>query len=426
MFGDLSLRAPLGAFFRATRGNMGLLVAGAVPVLFGLAALTVDFTNGHRARSALQEAADGAALAAASELRLRSTSESSVNAAAAAYVGANMPAGAHLRGVQAATLDDRSGVRVRVSASFSSVMGRMFRDEEYVAQVEAVARLSGGTPLCALALEELQGNAVYLNRRARILAPECAVVSNSASARGIVVRDSSQLNSLMVCSAGGLVGDSDNFENEPLSDCPAIPDPLAGRPEPAAAAGGCDFAAVVQVIGVRTLSPGTYCGGIVVLPNATLTLQQGVYVMRGGPLIVMNRGSLVGEHVGFYFDGNLAIMRFEPQSRIDLSAPRAGDMAGFLFFSSRAPLGGALNLRRFVIGSNDARTLLGTIYLRDGILEVNARRPIADRSAYTVVVARRIEVTSGPDLVLNADYDSTDIPVPNGVGPREGQAFLSD
>ena len=162
------------------------------------------------------------------------------------------------------------------------------------------------------------------------------------------------------------------------------------------------------------------------LPGATARLNPGVYVIRNGPLLVLNDGALIGEHVGFYFDGDLAMMRLDPRSRIDLTAPRDGDMAGFLFFSSRAALGGALNLRRFRIGSDDARTLLGTIYLRDGVLEVDARRPVADRSAYTVIVARRVEVSAGPDLVLNADYDSTDIPVPNGVGPREGQAFLSD
>lgn len=400
------------------------MVAGAVPVLFGLAALTVDFTNGHRARSGLQQAADGAALAAAAELRLRSTSASTVDAAALAYVENNLPAGVDLRGVNAAILDNRAGVRVRVAASFSSVMGNLFRQEEYVAEVEAVARLSGGTPLCLLSLEENQARALYLEKQARIVAPACALVSNSASARGVIVRDASGIEAASLCSAGGIDGSESSFDNEPLTDCPAIPDPLAGRPEPSVA--GCDHILVTRISGTITLNPGVYCGGIVVLPGATVRLNPGIYVMKDGPLVVADRGSLIGEHVGFYFRGELATMTLAGDTHIDLTAPRDGDMAGFLFFSSRAGLGGSLGTRRFRIESDDARTLLGTIYLRDGILEVESNEPIADQSAYTVIVARRVEVSAGPDLVLNADYDSTDIPVPEGVGPREPRAYLSD
>jgi hypothetical protein len=44
--------------------------------------------------------------------------------------------------------------------------------------------------------------------------------------------------------------------------------------------------------------------------------------------------------------------------------------------------------------------------------------PVADQSAYTVVVARQIRMEAGPDLVLNTNYGGTDIPVPDGVGPK--------
>jgi hypothetical protein len=153
-------------------------------------------------------------------------------------------------------------------------------------------------------------------------------------------------------------------------------------------------------------------------------LRPGIYVMKNGPLLVLNRASLIGEHVGFYFVGDLSSMTLAAQSHIDLTAPRDGPMAGFLFFANRVLLTGDLNLRRFRVESDDARTLLGTIYLRDGVFEAASNRPIADRSSSTVIVARRIEVSSGPDLVLNADYDRTDVPVPNGVGPRAPSAFL--
>lgn len=163
-----------------------------------------------------------------------------------------------------------------------------------------------------------------------------------------------------------------------------------------------------------------------VLPGATARLDPGVYVMKNGPLMVMGHASLIGQHTGFYFVGDLSNMTFAPGSNIDLSAPKDGPMAGFLFFANRVMLTGNLNLRHFYISSDNARNLLGTIYLRDGVLDVDANRPIADRSAYTVIVARRISVRSGPDLVLNTDYDVTDVPVPDGVGPRPPSAFLAE
>ncbi len=73
--------------------------------------------------------------------------------------------------------------------------------------------------------------------------------------------------------------------------------------------------------------------------------------------------------------------------------------------------------QQFEIYSNDARTLLGTIYLPRGTLFVAAQRPVGDQSAYTIIVARRFTLSEGPTMVLNTNYGATNIPVPNGVGP---------
>jgi hypothetical protein len=48
---------------------------------------------------------------------------------------------------------------------------------------------------------------------------------------------------------------------------------------------------------------------------------------------------------------------------------------------------------------------------------VDAKNPVADRSAYTIIVAKQVELFDGPNLYLNTDYSASDIPVPSGVGP---------
>ena len=65
--------------------------------------------------------------------------------------------------------------------------------------------------------------------------------------------------------------------------------------------------------------------------------------------------------------------------------------------------------------TGDARTLIGTIYLPRGSLLVDAKQPVAEQSAYTAIIAQSIELNSGPNLILNTNYDSSDVPVPSGI-----------
>ncbi|HKH34594.1 MAG TPA: hypothetical protein VKA80_10610, partial [Beijerinckiaceae bacterium] len=120
---------------------------------------------------------------------------------------------------------------------------------------------------------------------------------------------------------------------------------------------------------------------------------------------------------GFYLRGASATFEFAFDTTISLSAPKTGAMAGMLFFDDRNS-----KADKHRIYSDNARKLLGTIYLPNGELHIDAKKPIADQSAYTVVVARRVELYSGPNLVLNANYGDTDVPVPKGVGPVAASA----
>jgi hypothetical protein len=96
-------------------------------------------------------------------------------------------------------------------------------------------------------------------------------------------------------------------------------------------------------------------------------------------------------------------------------------------------LGGALGRigpskspREHKILSDNARTLLGTIYMPQGRLIIDASKPIADKSAYTVLVVRQIDLHAGPNLFLNSDYSATDVPVPKGVGPYGSNVMLTN
>jgi hypothetical protein len=99
-------------------------------------------------------------------------------------------------------------------------------------------------------------------------------------------------------------------------------------------------------------------------------------------------------------------------------------MAGLLFFEDRRAVFGRIHQ----ITSNNARRLLGTIYIPSGNLFIDSNMPVADHSEYTALVVRRLILDAGPNLVINSDYDATPVPVPDGLGPtsKTKKVFLEN
>ena len=190
-----------------------------------------------------------------------------------------------------------------------------------------------------------------------------------------------------------------------------INDPLASRMPPPVS--GCT-ATKLKVTSSTTLMPGTYCGGIVVSNNAKLELRPGIYAFKDGPLDIKDGSTLSGANVNLYFNGLKSVAKFSAGSSISLTAPKDGDMAGILIYEDRLSTKDQVH----EILSNDAKVLLGTIYLPQGELSIGGDRPIAAESAYTIVVARRFALSAGPTMVINSNYGATNIPVPPGVGPN--------
>jgi hypothetical protein len=283
--------------------------------------------------------------------------------------------------------------------------------------VTAKGRLYGSTRLCVLTLDPDASSALQLDKNAVLTATQCSVYADSRSPQGLVSQDSAMLKAERICTVGGYVGGAGNISPAPVTECPMYVDPLAGRPEPTVSP--LCLPNIVDV--TKTLLPGTYCGGLKISNGAQVTLMPGDYVITGGPLTVNGGATLKGEDVGFYMKGDQATFDFGPDSTISLSARKSGPMAGILFFEDRsAPL-----LRTFRIKSGNARTLLGTFYLSRGTLVIDTNKAVADQSAYTVIVSRQLKLTASPNLVMNAMYANSGVPVPEGVGPNGSAIMLA-
>ncbi len=404
-------------------GNVALVFSLALPVFVAVTGLAIDSASFYNQQSSMQAVADSTALAVAKELHLFTEKPTTLEEAgrdkAEAMLAEKGLAGLkHTTGV---TVDTKEGVaEVEIVMHANSFLPAEIWGESPI-RVTADAHTYGDLRLCVLGLDGNADHTVALDKSAQMEAPECAVQSNSISPLGLSASRGSSLTAQFSCSAGGFNGNDDDdegaFEPDPETDCPVLEDPLALRDEPTV--GGCDYHKSHFNKGTVSISPGTYCGGIKITGKTTVTAEPGVYIITGGDLRVSNNSSLQGEDVSFFFTDD-AVINFKDKALIELSAPKDGPMAGILFFETRT----APPNRNFEISSDAARKLLGTIYLSQGVFKGGGKGRIADASDYTIIIARRIDV-EGSQLIINADYAGSDVPVPDGLGPKSRKVRLS-
>ncbi|MBX9931741.1 MAG: hypothetical protein K2Y56_09425 [Methylobacterium sp.] len=443
-----------------SQGNVLLLFALLLPILMAASAAALDYGAVVKRRGELQRAADTGSISGVNTFKLANADDAAAIRAAVSVTtsqaAAQAPQGTSTR-VSAEVLGNHSSVRVNVSETVPLTFAKLLPIPEIVLTVNATAKLVGTTRLCLLALDTKAKKAFSAEKNARLAAPDCSIYSNSKSQEGISAGDGAVATALTMCSAGGYKGTSMNFVPPPATDCPPLKDPLASRASPpigscivlggSANVNAADPTKPVKIVkGVYTLDPGTYCNGLEITDGALVTLRPGVYVMLNGALVVKKKAAMAGENVGFFFTGDKGGLLFDKDSIISLTAPKDGPMASLLFFEQRSVVSPAAPpepdgllgtvpvppapptdtpLRQYRIISDNARMLLGTIYLPAGRLVIDAKNPVADQSAYTVVVARLVNLYEGPNLILNARYGSSDIPLPEGVGPSSADTILS-
>ncbi|MBP31079.1 MULTISPECIES: TadE/TadG family type IV pilus assembly protein [Methylobacterium] len=427
-------------------------------VLLGLTGGGIDYARLASRRSQLQNAADAGVLAAGNYLKLAVAT----SAAAKSIVVDTIQAQAAPRtespyALQVDVADDRTSVAVTVDETVKLAFGGFVGVPMVKVAVRSKARVVGKMRLCLLTLDPLADGAFELEKSAEVTAQDCSLYSNSLSPRGMVGKDNAYARAQTICTAGGFDGARANFAPPPQTSCPPIQDPLKDRaPPPIGACTAIPASAnskrdtsgnlVDQSV---TLDPGTYCGGLHITKSASVALRAGTYVMKDGPLIVDKDAAMTGIDVAFYFTGNKGGLVFDKKTTVSLSAPTTGPMAGLLMMEERVvsdpvdptqavlgdvlspiaptppPLAATKPMRTYRIISDNARTMLGTLYLPAGRVVIDASKPVADQSAYTVIVAQQVNLYEGPNLYLNANYDATSVPVPKGVGPLSGKLLLS-
>lgn len=392
-----------------TRGSMAVVFGLALGVLAVLGIGAADIASWVNRKAELQNAVDSAALTVARNIAVGALPEEGVSEAVATMINAALAADeALLSRHVASSVSGNDTLSVVVEESRRFMLSSFWPKATIDLSVSAAVRYEPGR-ICVIALEERQSGAVSLTGEAKATANGCTIHSNSRSRHGVASEERARLaSSRHLCSGGGYAGGEANYSGVRRTDCPAHADPLASRQPPPI--GACTERNL-RIRENRTLSPGTYCGGLILEGDIDVALQPGIYVVRDGPLIVRDGVRLAGRHVGFFLTGQNARFEFETDTRVALEAPRDGPMAGVLFWSDLDQR--AERLSR--ISSNFANRLVGAIYLPRGTLIVDADAPVADLSAWTAVIVRQLVMSGRPHLVVNANYHATDVPVPGGI-----------
>jgi hypothetical protein len=416
------------------RGSVAITVALALTVLLGLAALVVDVGLNWAARTSAQSAADSAALAGASKLLVDGPAGAiiTVEDMLRANLGTPPPAGWAFDGVEdngevvCWTLPDPPpnplpppGFRcpagsnalqvitppINVQYAFAPVLGKRSNSIKAMAAAGAGPAAPNNCALCML--EPTAPDAMLLSptNLGEIEVNGGGIVVNSDSGSALNLLGSGDIDAGQIRVLGGVTPPSrlgQLLVRPELGGPPAV-DPLADLPTPRPPGGN-----TAQVIDTdTTLQQGVY-PSIDVRSGATLTLEEGVYVVTDFPVgfTVRTGGHVVstGDGATIYLAcsgypapcaGGGARFRLEDGGQFEVDPPATGEYAGLSIFADQ----GNTRTIQLLGGAH----LTGAVYGASARLRVDA--PDLVRIDALVAVDRLFKDDAG-ELQVNYDPGS--------------------
>ena len=404
---------------RETRGSIALKFALIVPAVAMVSVGAIDLAAVTTAQSRLQAIADAAALAAAPALGLAADG-AAARGRAEAFVEAQLSQWVDAPTVEAAyeviEQDDQRAIQVKLEGHRISFFANMLPPGGWHFEALATAVSVGKTPLCVLGTGTT-GLMIDVLGSSRIMAPDCGIHSNAQ----IKVQDPApplpaaqiegrKIQSVLEAIGGGMTP-------TPGQWAPSIVDPFASM---SFSLDVCPFTGngqsnpiIYEDNGTHYLDPDTHCRPVIIKNLTTVVLRPGDHFFRKN-VVLLGHGRLQGEDVFLFFDHGSDPAFGGMYARVNLIGRKSGPYAGMVM----ATIGG--NSPNIILPGSNVERLLGVVYVRNGILQVSGAGVAAEDSAWTVIVAKQILTNGTARIRINADYDGSDVPVPNGVGPNAG------
>ncbi len=407
----------LARFWSAREGSIALKFALAGPAVILLAVGAVDLMAVHNAKGRLQSIADAAALAGAPALTL-ATDGTPARERAEAFVRAQVSDWRDAPSIVSTyEITERGGqraLRVLLEANRPSFFANMLPPGGWDFVGDATASAVGLVPLCVLVTGQNGSKLLNVKDKGRLSAPACMVHSN----RDIDVEGGNITAAMTqaVVRARGFISPTANV------GAVRIEDPFAGldldySKRHDCSPGDIGRRRIAVSSGSHSIAPGVHCGGIDASGTARILLEPGDHFFLGGHLVIKETARLEGADVVLFFD-KASKFEFKDQAVVNLDGRKAGPYSGIVMGGTRD------NTQDFVISADHVQSLLGVIYVPAARLIVEGKSDVAKDSAWTVIVAKELQLKGSPSLFINANYSASDVPVPAGVGNRAGGSRL--
>jgi hypothetical protein len=261
-----------------------------------------------------------------------------------------------------------SAMTVRVQRSVNATLMAYFGVRTYtIAATATAAMVRFPMANCVIALDPSASDAFSISGNADMNLTSCGIAVDSTSNSAFRANGNISLNATGIDVVGGVDQNGNVTINPtPTTGVTPVGDPFASVPAPPP--GSC-VTPNPPITSNTTLRPGTYCGGISISGNASVTFQTGPYILLGGGLNASGTVSLTGSGVTFYntFDTTHPFdsISITGNLTMNLSAPASGALAGMLFFEDRnAPTG---YTEKFA--GNSSSNLTGAMYFPNNEVE---------------------------------------------------------
>ena len=272
---------------------------------------------------------------------------------------------------------------------------------------------------CIIALERSARLSLNMYGSSSLVAPTCSVHSHSTSPFGVNLENVERLDVAAVYSGGSAGRTYESHGIKMFVDSNDRSNPLADVETPLA--DDCDHRDLILKAGDHLLQPGVYCGGIVSLTSRQIALSPGIYTIKNGPLAIGGSASFIGEGVSLVFDGPNAVFSFGVATKLALTAPTSGPMAGIVIFENpNSPKN-----REFVVRSHDAGLLEGAVYLPKGKFVVDSYGRVGQSSNWSAIIANQVEIINGASLYINSNHAASNVPLPDKLQNHQSLAIAA-
>lgn len=398
-------RKPLGKirqFCRQEAGGAMVYIGVMLPILLGVAGLSVDVGLWYLNKRSVQSMADASALGGALEIRHVGDQTTLVSAATQYAAENGYDGSADVLTVNSPPLSGPyAGVANAVEAIVSRPVPSLLSGLVYGGQTTVTGRAvasAGVADACVWALNPTESGAVKVSGGAQVNM-DCGILANSSSPSAITQNGASCINAASVTSVGGASGDC--IYPDPQTTSP-VADPMGSVSAPSWS--GCDEPGQVKANNNQTLDlwPGVYCNKITVQNGGRINFLPGLYVLDGAALTI--HGEAYGDGVQFYLTQNTGQndnITINAGALVELSAPGQGEPTyglptGMLFYQDR---NSAAGINHIFNGQGDMM-LNGIVYLPNADVQF-AGGAFADPTS-TAIIADTVTFTGNSEF---GNYD---------------------